>query len=575
MADNTLTFHARIQDDVTKGLLKIGTAFDKVGGKGSSASLFGNVGAKAVAGGFNLVDRAASSVVGVLGDAVQAAMADQESQNRLLASLKANVPAFDGNTAAIEANIKAAQRLGFDDETLRDSLTVLAGATHDVGKAQAIMSTAMDLSRFKGISLRDASEALIKVEGGHYRSLVQLGIKLKDGATQQDALNAVQAVAQGQAEAYANTVSGELVAAQVGFNEEIEKLGYALLPTVRDVLKEVNKGLADFDKGVGPAAEVIKTFDDMGKQLDAIGNASNDAGQAVNQFFLGPKGVIPLAQASDAALDGQRNRVVNLARSLDGPLYSAVVKNADNLIAYREELDRVSGAAVDLKTGYSAAIDSMVSKTGDLIDNAFTPIISWNTKLLNDTKITNAQRVLDNKQSSQAERQQARIDIAQNESDNAHLLLTMASRGQLTHHQIGAAMDDLRDQIKRAKGPAKAALQEVLDKLLQIESKKNLEIKIRVHGFSSLKNLGGIGARASGGPVSPGEAYTVGEQGPEMLVMGNRGGTVVPNGGTTGGTTVIVNYSPMMSTAGTAEARQLARAIIPELTREMRRQRLS
>lgn len=37
-------------------------------------------------------------------------------------------------------------------------------------------------------------------------------------------------------------------------------------------------------------------------------------------------------------------------------------------------------------------------------------------------------------------------------------------------------------------------------------------------------------ARAAGGPVSPGEVYTVGEQGPETLVMGSQGGTVVPNG---------------------------------------------
>lgn len=37
--------------------------------------------------------------------------------------------------------------------------------------------------------------------------------------------------------------------------------------------------------------------------------------------------------------------------------------------------------------------------------------------------------------------------------------------------------------------------------------------------------------RARGGPVEPGETYRVGENGPEWLVMGNRGGTVVPDAG--------------------------------------------
>jgi hypothetical protein len=52
--------------------------------------------------------------------------------------------------------------------------------------------------------------------------------------------------------------------------------------------------------------------------------------------------------------------------------------------------------------------------------------------------------------------------------------------------------------------------------------------------------MGGIGSAlhgvipglASGGPVIPGGIYTVGEHGPETLVMGGAGGQVIPNGGT-------------------------------------------
>jgi len=48
--------------------------------------------------------------------------------------------------------------------------------------------------------------------------------------------------------------------------------------------------------------------------------------------------------------------------------------------------------------------------------------------------------------------------------------------------------------------------------------------------------------RASGGPVLPGGIYTVGEQGPETLVMGSGGGRVIPHGTGDGGSlSVVVN----------------------------------
>jgi hypothetical protein len=57
----------------------------------------------------------------------------------------------------------------------------------------------------------------------------------------------------------------------------------------------------------------------------------------------------------------------------------------------------------------------------------------------------------------------------------------------------------------------------------------------------------GVGARASGGPVSAGAPYLVGERGPELMVPGSNG-TVIPNnklGGTGGGNTLVVNISAM------------------------------
>ena len=54
----------------------------------------------------------------------------------------------------------------------------------------------------------------------------------------------------------------------------------------------------------------------------------------------------------------------------------------------------------------------------------------------------------------------------------------------------------------------------------------------------SNKGSGARGGRAAGGPVSAGEAYTVGERGPETLVMGSQGGTIIPAGASGGGAAV-------------------------------------
>ncbi|TAL06729.1 MAG: hypothetical protein EPO00_10575 [Chloroflexota bacterium] len=299
-AGNKATIVASTVDKASGPLDRIRGKYEALQKQGAKGFAIG-AGAAITTKAFSLLDGAASTVIDTLGDAVQAAIADEESVKRLSASLRANVEGWDGNTKAIEANILAKQRLGFDDETLRDSLTVLVGATHDVTKAQMIMNTAMDLARFKGIDLRTASEALIKVDGGHYRALQALGIKLRDGATQTEALAAVQKIATGQAEAYARTTSGKLVAAQIRIGEIMESFGGVILPGVVEGLDQVTTALdvlggqipvtdgqvarfaadvASFFTGnglIGQAVdETVDRFDDLTKAARYMADAAKD-----------------------------------------------------------------------------------------------------------------------------------------------------------------------------------------------------------------------------------------------------------------------------------------------------------
>jgi hypothetical protein len=80
--------------------------------------------------------------------------------------------------------------------------------------------------------------------------------------------------------------------------------------------------------------------------------------------------------------------------------------------------------------------------------------------------------------------------------------------------------------------------------------------------------IGGLnpfgGGRASGGPVSMGKTYLVGEKGPELFSPGSNG-TIIPNkalGGTSSGTTINISVSGAIDPASTA--RQIANLLRSE-----------
>lgn len=66
--------------------------------------------------------------------------------------------------------------------------------------------------------------------------------------------------------------------------------------------------------------------------------------------------------------------------------------------------------------------------------------------------------------------------------------------------------------------------------------------------------------RASGGPVTAGMGYMVGEAGPEMFVPG-RSGTIVPNGG--GGSAIVINFNGVVGDRAAA-AREIQRLLLEE-----------
>jgi hypothetical protein len=77
--------------------------------------------------------------------------------------------------------------------------------------------------------------------------------------------------------------------------------------------------------------------------------------------------------------------------------------------------------------------------------------------------------------------------------------------------------------------------------------------------------VGGVGGAlhgvipglASGGPALPGRIYTVGEAGPETLIMGSSGGMVIPQGGKSSGSADASETNALLRTLAAIHSRQL------------------
>lgn len=483
MADPKLTLTLAAKDAASKEINKVTNALD--GTSKASGGLGGKLGtAGAAVGGFAKV-AAAAAVGGVgllavgLGFAAKQAIAEEESIARLDAALKANIPSWDGNKAAVDALITKMEGLAFSDDAAREAMATLIVPTQDVTKATELMAVAADLARLKNIDLNTAAEIVGKVYAGNTGILGRYGIQLEEGATATQALATIQAAAAGQAEAYGNTNKAAFEKFSIALNNIVEDVGTALLPLLGQVATFLNETLIPAVKGI--VANIQKWVTENKPFIDQIRDLVSNllapfktGLEAIVKVFtdFGPlPAIIGAVTVAVFALSAavRANPIIAIA--------SAIILAIGLLV---EAWNRDFGGMRTTITKFFEAIKPITDGIGE----AFKAIQDAINALIPPIRTV--------------------IELAQKAID---LILTLA----------------------RLNGPGKEQQQAAYDAWK------------KANPGQTLPGAEAAGLRAIGGSVTGGKPYIVGERGPELFVPQSAGRVVTGSGGGIGSVSIVIN----------------------------------
>jgi len=546
---------------------KLRDSFEKLkkGGAGGFA-----IGAGAVAAGAAIaaLGLAVSKAGEFIGDATAAALEEEVSIQKLGTALRANVKDWDGNTAAIEDVIKARMKLGFSDDEQRESLALLVAKTGDVTEALNIQRAAMDLARLKGIGLAEASKAIALGMGGSGRALKELGINVKDYANGQEILTAIQKKAAGQAEDYARTNAGKLLVSQVKVGEAMETFGAVTMPIVVSVMETAADVVTDLAGAFENAADfandltvatggTVATTENLRDRVRESAAASLAHADALEQYAYSQH------EAAAAADEG-------------GLKYKLL---GDTILGLGRDTETMERHVVNANDQVGQSWDTLVGRlkddTDNLIDDVFDPIITANELGALNAEATAARRVIAHNKAGSAARREAQDTLDSVVQSQAKALLKLAETGDTTSAEYKGGLKSLKAYAATTSGAVRTSLNAVIAKIEGVGR--------AFHGSSGTWRVtfkggpSGVTLMAAGGPVSKGQPVIVGDAGRPELFVPDSNGTILPrvpgaSGGTAyGGGSITINFQTMFAPTA-AQAQIAARAIIPELTREMRRQ---
>jgi len=559
VAERTTTLAVILKDGASKGmreLNKTARTLEKTAGKLNAPFA-------AAAKGFAIAAGAAVVVGGAMFAAAKAAAEEDASIARLNAAISANTKITEAQSKEMDAAVEARQNLAFSDDALRDSLSRLVPRTKDVSKAIELQAIAMDFARLRGVDLSTASDLVGKVFSGNTSILSRYGFTVEKGTTATQALAMIQKAAAGQAEAYGKTTQGALESIQISIDNTVEDIGRVVLPILAEVLttfrdeimprvKEFGIAFANaFTQAIEKLRPFITTMvTQVLPAVIAVGSAIIGtlvkALTEVGKFIGDNAGLVLALVGAYTAF----TIAVNIAAT--ATRLAATAMGIFNAIMALNPIVLVVAAIAALVVGFIIAYNTIepFRKLVDSLFQALQPIIKVvvDLALLIGTTIVRA------------------FGLAVSVVSDLAKVLWNDGNGPLAValNAIGKVFEIITTPIRFFIGLVEGAIR-VVQTLLNLAN--NLPF---IGGFlpaQGTRNRRESG-RAAGGPVTGGQQYMVGEQGPELFVP-NQSGSIVPNNALGGQINVTVQAGAFLGSSD--DAREFARRIYGALNDEAKR----
>jgi hypothetical protein len=217
-------------------------------------------------------------------NAVKAAMVDEKSQRRLAKALQNTTKASSKQIKSVEKYIaKTSLASGVIDDDLRPSFQKLVQSTKDIGKAQDLMTLALDTSAASGKDLQTVSLALAKGYAGNNASLGRLGLGLDQTTLKSKDFKKVQGelekIVTGQSKAKANSFEGRIERFKIAIDEAKESIGYAIIEAIQPLadkwlprIATTTQDVIDGFTGKGGKGEGVALGESIKNVTTAVGN---------------------------------------------------------------------------------------------------------------------------------------------------------------------------------------------------------------------------------------------------------------------------------------------------------------
>jgi hypothetical protein len=225
-SDRSANFVIAAKDAATKPLGNIGKAMGRL--QSAAGTAFKAIGGAAIA--------ATAAIAAFTAAAIKGAIEDERSTILTNAALEARGFELDKIGPKIDEQIKAMARLGKTDDDVRAGLEVGSRFFKNQTKLLQANEAAAAISAVTGRDMASVMSLIGKAANGSTRGLAALIGPIEKGASVTDILTQSNEKYLEVANALADSTSGKMLTAQIGFNEAMEKFGYQFLPLITEAL---------------------------------------------------------------------------------------------------------------------------------------------------------------------------------------------------------------------------------------------------------------------------------------------------------------------------------------------------